>query len=90
MTTVAVITALVAALLFGISSVADQRSTKRVKTERALSPTILVDLVKEPLWLIAIATNVAAFALQVTALAMVCLSALLLPSSLAARPLEPA
>lgn len=69
MKTIAIVTALAAALLFGISSVADQRSTKRVKTERALSPTILVDLVKEPLWLIAIATNVAAFALQVTALA---------------------
>lgn len=68
MKTVAIVTALAAALLFGISSVADQRSTKRVKTERALSPTILLDLVKEPLWLIAIATNVAAFALQVTAL----------------------
>ena len=31
---------LVAALFFGISSVADQRSTKRVRTRRALSPTI--------------------------------------------------
>jgi hypothetical protein len=68
MQTVAVITALVAALLFGISSVADQRSTKRVKTEKALSPAILLDLVKQPLWLGAIVTNVAAFALQVVAL----------------------
>jgi hypothetical protein len=68
METVAVVTALVAALLFGISSVADQRSTKRVKTEKALSPAILVDLVKQPLWLGAIVTNLAAFALQVVAL----------------------
>jgi hypothetical protein len=68
MQTVAVVTALVAALLFGISSVADQRSTKRVKTEKALSPAILLDLVKQPLWLGAIVTNVAAFALQVVAL----------------------
>ena len=68
MKTVAVVTALAAALLFGVSSVADQRSTKRVKTERALSPAILVDLVREPLWLMAIGANVAAFALQVTAL----------------------
>ena len=70
MTTVAVVTALVAALLFGISSVADQRSTKLVKTERALSPAILLDLVKQPLWLMAIVTNLAAFALQVTALSL--------------------
>jgi hypothetical protein len=68
MKTVAVVTAVVAALLFGISSVADQRSTKRVKTERVLSPAILLDLVKQPLWLMAIVTNLAAFALQVTAL----------------------
>src|ERR1700749_3484312 len=68
MQAVAVVTAVVAALLFGISSVADQRSTKRVKTEKALSPAILLDLVKQPLWLGAILTNVAAFALQVVAL----------------------
>jgi hypothetical protein len=70
MTTLAVVTALVAALLFGISSVADQRSTKLVKTERALSPAILLDLAKQPLWLMAIVTNLAAFALQVTALSL--------------------
>jgi hypothetical protein len=68
MNTVAVVTALAAALFLGISSVTDQRSTKRVKTERALSPAILVDLVREPLWLIAIAANLVGFALQVTAL----------------------
>jgi hypothetical protein len=68
METVAVVTALLAALVFGISSVADQRSTKRVKTERALSPTILVDLVRQPLWLIAVGANIVGFALQVTAL----------------------
>ena len=67
-TPIAVTTALVAALLFGISSVADQRSTKKVKTERALSPRILLDLVRQPLWLIAILTNIAGFALQVIAL----------------------
>jgi hypothetical protein len=65
---IAVTAALSGALLFGISSVADQRSTKRVKTERTLSPQILLDLVRQPLWLIAIAANVAGFALQVVAL----------------------
>jgi hypothetical protein len=65
---IAVAAALGGALVFGISSVADQRSTKRVMTERALSPRILLDLVRQPLWLIAIAANIVGFALQVTAL----------------------
>jgi hypothetical protein len=70
MQTVSVVTAVVAALLFGISSVADQRSTKRVKTERTLSPAILLDLAREPLWLFAIVANLGAFALQVVALSL--------------------
>jgi hypothetical protein len=66
-TPIAVASALVAALFLGISSVAEH-STKRVKTRRALSPAILLDLVRKPLWLIAIATNIAGFAPQVVAL----------------------
>jgi hypothetical protein len=65
---IAVVTALAAALLLGISAVADQRSTKRVKTRRALSPRIFADLARQPLWLTAIAANAAGFALQVVAL----------------------
>jgi hypothetical protein len=68
-TVAAVLTALASALVLGISSVADQRSTKLVKSRRALSPRILVDLVRQPLWLIAIAANLVGFALQVVALA---------------------
>jgi hypothetical protein len=64
----AVVTGLAAALVFGISSVADQRSTKRVQSRRALSPRILLDLVRQPLWLTAIGANVLGFALQVVAL----------------------
>jgi hypothetical protein len=67
-TLIAVVTAIAAALAFGISSVADQRSTKRVERRRALSPRILLDLVRQPLWLTAVATNVVGFALQVVAL----------------------
>jgi hypothetical protein len=67
-TPIAVATALASALLLGISSVADQRSTKRVKSRRPLSPLILADLVRQPLWLTAIAANIAGFALQVVAL----------------------
>jgi drug/metabolite transporter (DMT)-like permease len=51
-----------------MSSVAEQRGTKRVKTRRALSPKILLDLVRQPLWVIAIGGSVLGFALQVVAL----------------------
>ena len=67
-TPIAVVASAIAALVFGISSVAEQRSTKRVKTERALSPRILLDLVRQPLWVTAIGGTVAGFALQVIAL----------------------
>ncbi len=65
----AVVTALASALVLGISAVADQRSTKQVQTRRALSPRIIVDLVRQPLWLIAVGANLVGFALQVVALA---------------------
>jgi hypothetical protein len=67
-TPVAVVTALLAALVLGVSSVADQRSTKRVQAARSGSPKILAELVRQPLWLIAIGANVVGFALQVVAL----------------------
>jgi len=65
---IALVTAVVAALVFGAASVAEQRSTKRVRTRRALSPRILLDLVRQPLWLVAICGTLLGFALQVTAL----------------------
>lgn len=65
---IAVWTALAAALFLGISAVADQRSTKRVKSEKALSPRILLDLVRQPLWVAAVGANIVGFALQVVAL----------------------
>lgn len=67
-TSIVVLLALAAALTLGISSVADQRSTKRVRIRRALSPWILVDLMRQPLWLAAIGANIGGFALQVVAL----------------------
>jgi hypothetical protein len=65
---IAVVAAVASALMLGISSVADQRSTKRVESRRALSPRILLDLARQPLWLAAISGNVAGFTLQVVAL----------------------
>jgi drug/metabolite transporter (DMT)-like permease len=67
-TAIAVSAGLGAALVFGAASVAEQRSTKRVKTRRALSPRILLDLVRQPLWVAAIGGTLFGFALQVTAL----------------------
>jgi drug/metabolite transporter (DMT)-like permease len=63
-------TALASALVLGISAVADQRSTKRVKKRKGLSPAILADLARQSLWLIAIVANLAGFALQVVALSL--------------------
>jgi drug/metabolite transporter (DMT)-like permease len=65
---IAVVSGLGAAMVFGISSVAEQRGTKRVKQRRALSPRILLDLVRQPLWDTAIAATLVGFALQVVAL----------------------
>jgi drug/metabolite transporter (DMT)-like permease len=63
-------TALASALVLGISAVADQRSTKRVKKRKGLSLAIFVDLVRQSLWLIAIIANLVGFALQVVALSL--------------------
>jgi drug/metabolite transporter (DMT)-like permease len=65
---IALTAAVAAALVFGAASVAEQRSTKRVKTRRALSPRILVDLMRQPLWLAAMSGTVFGFGLQFTAL----------------------
>jgi hypothetical protein len=64
----AVTVAVGAAAVFGIASVADQRSTKRVQRRRALSPRIFVDLVRQPLWLASVGGTLVGFALQVLAL----------------------
>jgi drug/metabolite transporter (DMT)-like permease len=64
----AVVTAVAAALVFGVASVADQRSTKRVRQRKALSPRIFLDLVHQPLWLASIGGTLSGFVLQVVAL----------------------
>jgi drug/metabolite transporter (DMT)-like permease len=68
-TPVAVVTAIAAAGVLGLSAAIDQRSTKKVETREALSPRLLLDLARQPLWLIAIGANVVGFILQVVALA---------------------
>jgi drug/metabolite transporter (DMT)-like permease len=56
--TIATIASLVASLLFGISAVAQRRGTKRVEGERALSPRILLDLVRQPVWVLGVGATV--------------------------------
>jgi drug/metabolite transporter (DMT)-like permease len=63
-----VVLAVCAALLFGIASVADQRSTKRVKRRGPLSPRIFLDLMHQPLWLASVGGTLLGFGLQVLAL----------------------
>jgi drug/metabolite transporter (DMT)-like permease len=64
----AVVLAVVAALVFGIASVADQRSTKRVRRRVPLSPRIFLDLARQPLWLASVCGTLLGFGLQVLAL----------------------
>lgn len=67
-TPIAVAAGLGAALVFGMSAVAEQRGTKRVRRRKALSPRIFLDLVRQPLWDASIAGILVGFTLQVVAL----------------------
>jgi hypothetical protein len=64
----AVVAALGSSLAYAITAVTEQLGTKRVKRRGALSPELLLDLIKQPLWLVGICANVASFVLQVVAL----------------------
>jgi len=59
---------LVAATLFGAASVLEERSSKQVPQRAALSPRLLADLVRRPLFLASIGVNVVGCALQIVAL----------------------
>ena len=65
---IAVSLGLAAAAAFGAASVLEERSTKQVPERAALSPRLLVNLVRRPLFLAAIGVNVAGAGLQVLAL----------------------
>jgi hypothetical protein len=65
---IAVVAALGSSLAYAVTAVTEQLSTHRVERRRALSPQLLLDLIKQPLWLAGIAANVASFILQVVAL----------------------
>lgn len=65
---IAVAVTVVAAFLFGLSSVMEQRSTKQVPQRAALSPRLLVDLGRRGPWLAAIGVNIVGSVLQIVAL----------------------
>ena len=65
---IAVVAAFGSSLAYAITAVTEELSTKRVKRRRALSPELLLDLIRQPLWLAGIVANIASFALQVVAL----------------------
>lgn len=65
---IAVCLGLVAAAVYGAAAVLEERSTKQVPERAALSPRLLADLVRRPLFLTAIAVNVGGCALQILAL----------------------
>ena len=65
---IAVTAAPAAAVMFGTSDVVEQRSTHEVPERPALSPRLVLDLAKRPLWLGAIGVNVAGNILQIVAL----------------------
>jgi hypothetical protein len=67
---IAVVAALGSSLACAITAVTEQLSTKGAQRPRALPPELLLDLIRQPLWLAGIAANVASFALQVVALAV--------------------
>lgn len=65
---IAVVVALAAALLFGASSVAEQRSTKLVPRRGSVSVRLLVDLAGHRRWLAALGVQIAGNMLQIVAL----------------------
>jgi hypothetical protein len=65
---IAIGAALAGSLVFGVSSVAEQSGTQHVKKRPPLSPRLLLDLVRDPLWVTGIGAVLVGFTLQVVAL----------------------
>jgi drug/metabolite transporter (DMT)-like permease len=67
-TLIAVVAALAGSLVFGVSSVAEQRGPQRVERRPPLRPGLLLDLIRQPLWLTGVGATLVGFVLQVVAL----------------------
>jgi magnesium transporter NIPA len=66
---IAVPAAVLAAASFGLSGALQQRATKRTRSRALLDPRLLIELVRQPEWLIGTGAVVVGLALQVVALA---------------------
>ncbi|MGI8305698.1 DMT family transporter [Saccharopolyspora hattusasensis] len=66
---VAVPAAVLGAASFGLASAIQHRVTKQVPKVRTLSPRLLFDLVRKPIWVLSIGTVIIGLSLQVVALA---------------------
>ena len=67
-TSIAVLAALAGSLVFGVSSVAEQRGTQRVERRPPPRPGLLLELIRQPLWLTGVGATLIGFTLQVVAL----------------------
>jgi drug/metabolite transporter (DMT)-like permease len=65
-----IVLALVAALLFGVGTVLQQRAAMQVPDEEAMKAGLLVRLAKQPIWLAGIAADALGFVGQAVALAI--------------------
>lgn len=65
---VAILAAAGAAVSFALTGMLQHRATERAPRRRALHPTLLYDLARQPLWLISIGAGLTGFALQAAAL----------------------
>jgi drug/metabolite transporter (DMT)-like permease len=65
---VAVPAAMIGAACMGLASAAQARATHQVRSSRTLSPRLLVDLARRPVWLIGVGATVTGLALQMVAL----------------------
>jgi hypothetical protein len=68
--TLAIVLSLVAALLFAIASVLQQRGTSGIADSDALGAGMLTSLVRRPVWLLGIGADIAGFGVQAAALAV--------------------
>lgn len=66
---IAVPAAVLAAASFGLSGALQQRATKRTRSHAMLDPRLVIELIRQPPWLIGIGAVVAGLGLQVLALA---------------------
>ncbi|MGQ0774926.1 MAG: DMT family transporter [Pseudonocardiales bacterium] len=66
---IAVPAAVVGAASFGLASVIQQRATKQVPTTGTLNPRLLLELIRQPMWVLGVVTVLGGLAMQLIALA---------------------